>query len=155
VVYPPATPSPPADFTPIGEGMKVFSFALLAMTVVISITVLISTRLRPWSLKAMERLVCYIHAAAIISFGTLVLWTVSEFWQPLVILTGVTVAIIMILSRMKKSDWARPELKTTNPRKRPPWSSRINGGRSRVHPIHLATMLSRHGGGAPVAFHQN
>jgi hypothetical protein len=47
VVYPPATPSPPADFTPIGEGMKVFSFALLAMTVVISITVLISTRLRP------------------------------------------------------------------------------------------------------------
>lgn len=52
----------------------------------------------------MERLVCYIHAAAIISFGTLVLWTVSEFWQPLVILTGVAVAIIMILSRMKKSD---------------------------------------------------
>jgi hypothetical protein len=51
----------------------------------------------------MERLVCYIHAAAIISLGTLVLWTVSEFWQPLVILTGVAVAIIMILFRKKNS----------------------------------------------------
>jgi hypothetical protein len=51
----------------------------------------------------MERLVCYIHAAAIISLGTLVLWTVSEFWQPLMILTGVAVAIIIIHSRKKNS----------------------------------------------------
>ena len=42
-----------------------------------------------------------LYATAVVSLGSLVLWTIADHWLPLLIITVVVVAVVLILGRKK------------------------------------------------------